>query len=92
MSDLSPAAQAKLLRAIQDLSVERVGASTSRHVDTRIVVASNRPLSLSAAAAGLICKPHVISVGTTVGSGGVQTDQTQFVSNMSPRRRRTSED
>ena len=45
VSDLSPAAQAKLLRAIQDLSVERVGASTSRRVDTRIVVASNRPLS-----------------------------------------------
>ena len=45
VSDLSPAAQAKLLRAIQDLSIERVGASTARRIDTRIVVASNRPLS-----------------------------------------------
>ena len=45
VSDLSPAAQAKLLRAIQDLSVERVGGSFARRVDTRIIVASNRPLS-----------------------------------------------
>ncbi len=45
VSDLSPAAQAKLLRAIQDLIVERVGASASRRVDTRIIVATNRPLS-----------------------------------------------
>ena len=45
VSDLSPAAQAKLLRAIQDLSVERVGGSSPRRIDTRIVVASNRPLS-----------------------------------------------
>jgi Sigma-54 interaction domain len=45
VSDLSAAAQAKLLRAIQDLSVERVGASSARRVDTRIIVASNRRLS-----------------------------------------------
>jgi transcriptional regulator with PAS, ATPase and Fis domain len=45
VSDLSPAAQAKLLRAIQDLSVERVGACGSRRVDTRIIVATNRPLA-----------------------------------------------
>jgi len=45
VSDLSPAAQAKLLRAIQDLSVERVGAHNARQVDTRIIVATNRPLS-----------------------------------------------
>jgi transcriptional regulator with PAS, ATPase and Fis domain len=45
VSDLSPAAQAKLLRAIQDLSVERVGGASPRRIDTRIVVASNRPLS-----------------------------------------------
>jgi transcriptional regulator with PAS, ATPase and Fis domain len=44
VSDLSPAAQAKLLRAIQDLSVERVGGIGSRRVDTRIIVATNRPL------------------------------------------------
>jgi two-component system, NtrC family, response regulator HydG len=44
VSDLSSAAQAKLLRAIQDLSVERVGGYGSRQVDTRIIVATNRPL------------------------------------------------
>jgi DNA-binding NtrC family response regulator len=44
VSDLSAAAQAKLLRAIQDLSVERVGGVGARRVDTRIIVASNRSL------------------------------------------------
>ena len=45
VSDLSPAAQAKLLRAIQDLSIERVGGSGSRRIDIRIVVATNKPLA-----------------------------------------------
>jgi transcriptional regulator with PAS, ATPase and Fis domain len=45
VSDLSPAAQAKLLRAIQDLTVERVGGSSPKRVDTRIIVATNKPLS-----------------------------------------------
>jgi transcriptional regulator with PAS, ATPase and Fis domain len=45
VSDLSQAAQAKLLRAIQDLSVERVGGCGTRRIDTRIIVATNRPLS-----------------------------------------------
>jgi transcriptional regulator with PAS, ATPase and Fis domain len=45
VSDLSPAAQAKLLRAIQDLSVERVGGFGPRRIDTRIIVATNRPLA-----------------------------------------------
>lgn len=45
VSDLSPAAQAKLLRAIQDLAVERVGGTGARRVDTRIIVATNRPLA-----------------------------------------------
>jgi transcriptional regulator with PAS, ATPase and Fis domain len=45
VSDLSASAQAKLLRAIQDLSVERVGGCGARRVDTRIIVATNRPLS-----------------------------------------------
>ena len=45
ISDLSPAAQAKLLRAIQDLTVERVGGFSTRRVDTRIIVATNRPLA-----------------------------------------------
>ena len=45
VSELSMAAQAKLLRAIQDLTVERVGGSRSRRIDMRIVAATNRPLS-----------------------------------------------
>ena len=45
VSDLALSAQAKLLRAIQDLAVERVGSTGTRRVDTRSVVATNRPLS-----------------------------------------------
>jgi two-component system response regulator HydG len=45
VSELSLAAQAKLLRAIQDLAVERVGGIGSRRVDIRVVVATNRSLS-----------------------------------------------
>jgi transcriptional regulator with PAS, ATPase and Fis domain len=45
VSDLSPAAQAKLLRAIQDLSIERVGGTGARRVDIRLVVATNKPLA-----------------------------------------------
>jgi DNA-binding NtrC family response regulator len=44
VSDLAPAAQAKLLRAIQELTVERVGGHASKKVDARIVVATNRSL------------------------------------------------
>jgi transcriptional regulator with PAS, ATPase and Fis domain len=46
VSDLSPSAQAKLLRAIQDLAVERVGATGVQRVDIRIIAATNRPLSM----------------------------------------------
>ena len=45
VSDLSLSAQAKLLRAIQELAVERVGGFGARRVNTRIVAATNRPLS-----------------------------------------------
>jgi len=44
VGDLSPAAQAKLLRVLQDLSVERVGGARSRPVDTRVIAATNRSL------------------------------------------------
>jgi two-component system response regulator HydG len=44
VSDLSPSAQAKLLRAIQDLAVERVGGTGTHRVDIRIVAATNRGL------------------------------------------------
>jgi two-component system, NtrC family, response regulator HydG len=45
VGDLSPSAQAKLLRAIQDLSVERVGGQGLHRVDIRIVAATNKSLS-----------------------------------------------
>ncbi len=44
VSDLSFSAQAKLLRAIQDLAVERVGGQGTQRVDIRIIAATNRPL------------------------------------------------
>ena len=45
VSDLSPAAQAKLLRAIQEMAIERVGGRGSTRINVRIVAASNRPLA-----------------------------------------------
>lgn len=45
VSDLSASAQAKLLRALQDLAVERVGGNVSHAVDTRIIAATNRSLA-----------------------------------------------
>ena len=45
VSDLSASAQAKLLRAIQEVAVERVGGHGVRRVNTRIVAATNRPLT-----------------------------------------------
>ena len=45
VSDLSLSAQAKLLRAIQDLTVERVGGNGFHRVDIRIVAATNRGLA-----------------------------------------------
>ena len=44
VSDLSVSAQAKLLRAIQDLAVERVGGTGTHRLDIRIVAATNRSL------------------------------------------------
>ena len=44
VSDLSLSAQAKLLRAIQDLAVERVGGNGTHRVDIRIIAATNKSL------------------------------------------------
>ena len=44
VADLSAAAQAKLLRVLQDMSVERVGGHGAREVDTRVIAATNRRL------------------------------------------------
>ncbi len=45
VAELSLAAQAKLLRAIQELAVERVGGHATRRLNVRIVAATNRPLA-----------------------------------------------
>jgi Nif-specific regulatory protein len=45
IGDLSPAAQAKILRAIQERSVERVGGRDPIAVDVRIVAATNKDLA-----------------------------------------------
>jgi transcriptional regulator with PAS, ATPase and Fis domain len=45
VGDLSLTAQAKLLRILQDMSVERVGGAAPLSVDTRVVAATNRGLS-----------------------------------------------
>jgi two-component system, NtrC family, response regulator HydG len=44
VAELSPRAQAKLLRAIQEGEIRRVGESFSRSVDVRLVAATNRLL------------------------------------------------
>jgi transcriptional regulator with PAS, ATPase and Fis domain len=44
VADLSLSAQAKLLRALQDLAVERVGGNGVHRVDTRVVAATNKKL------------------------------------------------
>ena len=45
VSDLSLSAQAKLLRVVQDLAVERVGGNGAHRVDIRIIAATNRSLA-----------------------------------------------
>src|SRR5690606_4051775 len=45
VSELSPRAQAKLLRVLQEGEVRRVGETAARRVDARVITASNVPLS-----------------------------------------------
>jgi two-component system NtrC family response regulator len=50
VADLSSRAQAKLLRAIQQQEVRRLGETFSRKIDVRIVAAANRDMRAEAAA------------------------------------------
>jgi DNA-binding NtrC family response regulator len=50
VGELSAAAQAKLLRVLQDGQVRRLGAGEARVVDVRIVTATHRPLAALVAA------------------------------------------
>ncbi len=50
VAELSPRAQAKLLRMLQEGEVRRLGENATRRVDVRVVSATNRPLREEAAA------------------------------------------
>jgi len=50
VGDLSPRAQAKLLRVLQEGEIRRIGENESRAVDVRVVAATNRPLAALVAA------------------------------------------
>ena len=44
IGELSPGAQAKLLRVLQDHRIRRVGATVTRDIDVRVIAATNRDL------------------------------------------------
>jgi DNA-binding NtrC family response regulator len=50
IGDLSPTAQAKILRALQEGEVKRLGETRSRKVDVRVIAATNRDLEAMVAA------------------------------------------
>jgi len=52
LASTSPAFQASLLRVLQSKEVRRVGSSDARHVNVRVIGASNAPLRDLAAAGG----------------------------------------
>ena len=47
IAELSPAAQAKLLRVLQDGSYQRVGGESTVKVDVRVIAATNKDLGIS---------------------------------------------
>ena len=50
IGDMPLALQAKILRALEERQIERVGGTASLHVDTRVVAATNRGLKAAVAA------------------------------------------
>jgi two-component system response regulator HydG len=50
VGELPPGAQAKLLRALENGEVQRVGSVEARKVDVRVIAATNRPLDTAIAA------------------------------------------
>ncbi|MCC5828250.1 MAG: sigma-54-dependent Fis family transcriptional regulator [Phycisphaeraceae bacterium] len=50
ISEIDPALQAKLLRVLQENQFERVGSSSTIHVDVRVIATTNRDLTESVAA------------------------------------------
>jgi transcriptional regulator with AAA-type ATPase domain len=50
VGELSPRAQAKLLRAVQEGEVRRLGENSTRRVDVRLIAATNRELAAEVAA------------------------------------------
>ena len=45
VGELTPRAQAKLLRAVQEGEIRRIGENHGTRIDTRTVAATNRPLA-----------------------------------------------
>ncbi|MDP1572482.1 MAG: sigma-54 dependent transcriptional regulator [Vicinamibacterales bacterium] len=67
VAELSPRAQAKLLRVLQEGEVRRVGENRPRRIDVRVVAASNRALPVEVQAgrfrADLLYRLDVIRIG-----------------------------
>ena len=46
IGEVSPSVQVKLLRALQNREIQRVGDAVTRHVDARVIAATNRDLEV----------------------------------------------
>ena len=66
VAELTPRAQAKLLRVLQDGEVRRLGENRTQRLDLRVVAATNRPLDAEAAEGrfrkDLLYRLHVVGL------------------------------